>query len=89
MATLTVRLDAASEATLRRLARRRGVTKSEVVREALRALVEREGEDRGRQIRPYDAIAHLIGCARGGPPDLSERTGEGLRRMLHARRARS
>ncbi len=25
--------------------------------------------------RPYEAVADLIGCVKGGPPDLSENTG--------------
>ncbi len=32
--------------------------------------------------RPYEAIADLIGCVKGGPPDLSERTGERFRELL-------
>ena len=35
--------------------------------------------------RPYEAVAHLIGCARGEPKDLSERTGEKLRKLLRPR----
>lgn len=35
--------------------------------------------------RPYEAIADLIGCVRGGPPDLSERTGENFRELLTQR----
>ena len=32
--------------------------------------------------RPYEAIADLIGCVKGGPPDLSENTGEKFRELL-------
>lgn len=32
--------------------------------------------------RPYEAIADLIGCVKGGPPDLSKRTGERFRELL-------
>jgi len=32
--------------------------------------------------RPYETIADLIGCVRGGPPDLSENTGEKFRELL-------
>lgn len=32
--------------------------------------------------RPYEAIADLIGCVEGGPPDLSENTGEKFRELL-------
>jgi len=81
---ISVRLDSKTESLLRRLARRKGLTKSEVIREALKVLsrAEADGETRAN---PYEAIAHLIGCARGGPKDLSERTGEKLRKLLLAR----
>ena len=32
--------------------------------------------------RPYEAIADLIGCVKGGPPDLSQNTGEKFREGL-------
>ena len=32
--------------------------------------------------RPYEAIADLIGCVKGGPSDLSENTGEKFRDLL-------
>lgn len=35
--------------------------------------------------RPYERIAHLIGCVCGGPKDLSERTGKKLRKFLLVR----
>ena len=78
---LSVRLDPGSERLVERLARKRGQTKSEVIRDALGMLAEQE---KGGQIgqRPYDLIAHLVGCVRGGPPDLSVRTGEKFREIL-------
>ncbi len=79
---ISVRLDPKTESLVNRLASRTGRTKSEIIREALRALSRAEGEAR---TSPYEAIAHLIGCARGGPEDLSERTGEKLRKLLLAR----
>lgn len=79
---ISVRLDPKTESLVNRLAKQTGRTKSEVIREALMALFRAEGEARSN---PYEAIAHLIGCARGGPTDLSERTGEKLRKLLLAR----
>ncbi len=79
---ISVRLDRETENLVDRLARRTGQTKSEVIRQALRALARAEAKAR---ISPYEAIAHLVGCARGGPKDLSERTGEKLRELLLAR----
>jgi len=81
---VSVRLDPKTENLLNRLARRSGRTKSEVIREALIAFDRAEGDSEARA-NAYEAITHLIGCARGGPKDLSERTGEKLRKLLEAR----
>ena len=78
---VSVRLDPKTEEFVTRLARKKGRTKSEVIRQAIQALVE--GQDAGKKpLRPYDAISHLIGCARGGPRDLSEQTGIKFRQLL-------
>lgn len=82
--SISVRLDTKTENLVNRLARRTGRTKSEVIREALRAFARAEADGEAGS-SPYEAIAHLLGCARGGPKDLSERTGEKLRKLLHAR----
>lgn len=81
---ISVRLDPKTESLVSRLARRKGRTKSGVIREALMALSRVEAE-RETGASPYEAMAHLIGCARGGPKDLSERTGDKLRKLLSAR----
>lgn len=78
---VSVRLDAKSEELVARLARKQGQTKSEVIRKAIKVLAESQ-DNRGKTLRPFDAIAHLIGCARGGPRDLSERTGDKFRQLL-------
>jgi hypothetical protein len=84
---LSVRLDAGTERLLERLARKRGQTKSEVIRDAIGMLAQ-EGKGSDGRKRPYDLIAHLIGCVSGGPPDLSVRTGEKFAQLLMARRKR-
>jgi len=81
---VSVRLDSKTESLVNRLARRTGRTKSEVIREALKVFARAEADGEARP-GPYEAIAHLIGCARGGPKDLSERTGEKVRKLLQAR----
>jgi hypothetical protein len=81
---ISVRLDPKAENLVTRLARRTGRTKSEVIREGLMALARAEA-GRETHFSPYEAIAHLIGCARGGPDDLSERTGKKLRKLLASR----
>ena len=82
----TVRLDANTENLLLRLSKASGRTKSQVIRDAIHRLAEAEGA-LAKSVRPYDAIAHRIGRVKDGPPDLSERTGEKVRKML-AERAR-
>jgi hypothetical protein len=76
-----IRLDPKTESLVTRLAKRTGRTKSMVIGEALKALARTEAEA-GARTGPYEAIAHLIGCARGGPKDLSERTGRKLCKLL-------
>jgi len=78
---LSVRLDARTESLLGRLARKRRQTKSEVIRDAIGVLAKQEEKGTGKK-RPYDLVAHLIGCVKGGPRDLSVRTGEKFRQML-------
>ena len=58
-----------------------------IIREALVALARAEGEAK-TPASPYEAIAHLIGCARAGPKDLSEDTGKKLRKLLLTRARR-
>lgn len=79
--TTSVRMDSETERLLNSLARERGSTKSEVVREAVRLVAQRERRRR-RAPRPHDAFRGIVGSVRGGPPDLSERTGERFRQLL-------
>ena len=81
----SVRLPARLERLVSRVAKERGATKSEVIRSALTAL-EHEGRAASMRPTPYEAMKHLIGCASGGPPDLSEKTGKKFRAMLVRRR---
>jgi hypothetical protein len=82
---LSVRLDPETQRLVNRLVGKTGRSKSEIVRDALRRLAESEWGPKRRR-PPFDAIAHLVGCVSGGPPDLSERTGEKLRKLLMERR---
>jgi hypothetical protein len=78
---LNLRLDSDTESLIARLARKRRQTKSEVVRDAIGVLAKQEEGGVGKQ-RPYDLVAHLIGCVKGGPRDLSVNTGKKCRQML-------
>lgn len=84
---LSVRLDPRTERLVERLARERKQTKSEVIRDALSMLAEQEKGTDGKR-RPYHSVAHLIGCVRGGPPDLSVQTGKKFGQLLINRRKR-
>jgi hypothetical protein len=85
MAT-SVRMDLQTERLLDQLARERGLSKSQVIRDAVR-LAARKARPSGRAPRPYDAFRGILGSVRGGPRDLSERTGMSFRRVLASRRA--
>ena len=84
MAT-SVRLDADTEMLLVRLAREAGSSKSDVIRLAVR-LAARQPRRKPWSKQPYDLLRGIVGSVRGGPLDLSERTGEGFRRVLVDRR---
>jgi len=85
---LTVRVDVKTERLLQRLARKRGRTKSEVIRDAIGVLA-RQVEAQEATERPYEKLRDLIGSIQGGPTDLSRRTGEAFRQMLSTRRRNS
>lgn len=85
---LTVRVDVKTERLLQRLARARGRTKSELVRDAIGVLA-REVDTRDALERPYEKVRDLIGSVSGGPTDLSVRTGEKFGQALADRRRKS
>jgi hypothetical protein len=86
----SVRLDRATEAKVRQIARQRRVSKSTVVREALAAYASDEPEAGPRT--PAEMFAPFIGVVAGGDPHRSEHTGAGFRAIVlkkaRARRSR-
>ena len=80
MAALNIRIDAETAAFLDRIARERGLTKSEVVRQALATL--REQEKAAARPPLSVRLAHIIGSGDSGGMRLSERTGERFTQML-------
>jgi Arc/MetJ-type ribon-helix-helix transcriptional regulator len=78
----TVRLDVHSEAVLKRLAARRGQTKSEVLRDAIAYLAEKEREP----LTAYHRLQPFLGLADSGGQQLSTGTGRQLRHLLEERR---
>lgn len=81
---VSVRLDAKTESLIGRLARKRRQTKSEVIRDAIGVLAKEEEKSRGKK-RPYDLVAHLIGCVDSGGANLSQNTGEKFAKLLRER----
>ena len=86
---LTVRVDIKTQRMIERLARKRGRTRSEVIREAIGVLAREEAEDSEKTQRPYEAIRDLIGITREAPPNLSAQTGAHFRHLLIAKRRRA
>ncbi len=82
----SVRLDPETERLLESLARRRSLTKSEVLREAIRGLA-RDTTEQMTFATPFQRVADLIGCVSGGSPDLSIETGKKFGEVLAQRRA--
>lgn len=85
---LTVRIDPKTERLIQRLARKRGRSKSEVIRDAIDILAK-HAQEQEKTESPFEAVRDLVGSVRGGPSDLSERTGDRFRKMLQDRPRRS
>jgi hypothetical protein len=79
---LSVRLDDRTERAIRRLAKRTGRTKSDVIRDAIATLEEHERPMPASAPTAYDRLVHLIGGTGSGRRDLSEATGEKFRKLL-------
>jgi hypothetical protein len=81
---LTLRLDPKTRKRIERIARRRQVSVSEVIRLAIAAWAEQQEPIAA----PYEAMADLIGVVHGGMPGRSTRTGTRLSEILKSRRRR-
>lgn len=79
---MAVRLSAEMRQRLLSTAKRRRLSASEAVREAVESWLEREEE----QASPAALIADLIGCVHGGDPQRSAGGGARVARELTARR---
>jgi predicted DNA-binding protein len=82
---VTLRLDQETRRRIARIARQRRVSASQVIREAIEALVNRHETTAS----PYEAMADLIGVVRGGNPKRSTQTGRQLATLLAGRRRRA
>lgn len=81
---ITLRLDPELRRRVTRIAKRKRITTSEVLREAITTWVEREDSSGSF----YDSIKDLVGCVSGGDPKLSENTGRTFTELLRARQAK-
>jgi len=81
---LTLRLDEKTRKRIARIASRKQVSTSEVVRRAIEAWTELQDS----VTSPYQAISDLIGVVRGRNPKRSTQAGRGFRKLLEGRRSR-
>jgi Arc/MetJ-type ribon-helix-helix transcriptional regulator len=82
---LTVRLDLRAEQALNRLARRSGLSRSDVVREALARYQATEDPPTAAR-RPYDGWVDVIGVVRLGIRDPRRTTGDQFATIVRAGR---
>jgi hypothetical protein len=78
---LTLRLDEKTRQRIARMARRKGLSTSEAIRQAIAAWADRHEP----VTSPYDAMTDLLGVVRGGNPKRSEQTGRRLAALLKRR----
>jgi len=81
---LTLRLERKTRQRIARIASRKQISTSEVIRQAIEAWVERQEP----MAAPYEAIADLIGVVNGGKPERSTETGRRFTEVLKSRRKR-
>jgi Arc/MetJ-type ribon-helix-helix transcriptional regulator len=81
---LTLRLDEKTRKRIVRIARRKQLSTSEVVRQAIEAWAERHEP----RTSPYEAVKDLIGVVHGGNPKGSVQTGRRFSKLLKRRRSR-
>ena len=81
---LTLRLDEKTRQRIARIARRKKLSTSEVIRQAIEAWVDREEPTAS----PYELIKDLIGVVHGGDPKRSEQIGRKFTEAMKQRRNR-
>jgi len=81
---LTLRLERKTRQRIARIASRKRISTSEVIRQAIEAWVERQEPIAA----PYEAMTDLIGVVNGGKVGRSAETGRRFRELLKSRRKR-
>ncbi|WP_370655427.1 ribbon-helix-helix protein, CopG family [Candidatus Binatus sp.] len=79
---MSIRLDAETTVSIERLAREKGKSKSEIVRDALRQYAKRDGVRSHHGETLYDRIKDIVGSCSGGDAALSVDTGRKYAEML-------
>ncbi len=82
---LTLRLDEKTRRRIARIASRKQLSTSEVVRQAIAAWADRHEP----VTSPYQVMADLLGVVHGGNPKRSEQTGRRFTKLLKSRRSLS
>jgi len=82
---LALRLDEKTRRQIARIARRKGLSTSEVIRQAIDAWAARQEP----ASIPFEQISDLLGVVRGRNPKRSEQTGARFAKLLKQRRSRS
>ena len=86
--TVTIRLEASTRSRLAAVARRRRRTPSALMRSAIEGwLASEDGSEAGPT--PFEAVADLVGCVRGGDPQRSTRGAAGIAAGLRARKGQA
>ncbi len=81
---LTLRLDEKTRKRIVRIARRKQLSTSEVVRQAIEAWADRHEP----VTSPYEVVKDLLGVVHGGNPKGSVQTGRQFTKLLKRRRKR-
>jgi len=81
---LTLRLDEKTRKRIARIARRKRLSTSEVIRQAIEAWAERHEP----VTSPYEVVKDLLGVVHGGNPKGSVQTGRRFTKLLKQRRSR-
>ena len=82
---LTLRVDDKTRQRIARIAKRKKLSTSEVVRQAIEAWADREEP----VTRPFELIKDLVGIVHGGDPHRSEDAGRKFTKALKERAARN
>lgn len=84
-ALVTLRLDRKTQRKIARIAEQRRISKSEVMREALRSWAESHETEKP----PYEAMAKFIGVVNGGDAKRSENGGRKFKAYLKRKQRES